>query len=178
MSDKNAAETHWKLLMDRDFIGAADLRGQDRTVTIKTVQAGDLPIEGSKKTQRKPVLEFEETTKKMAVNSTNGRTIAELYGPLTVAWPGQRITLYPTTAKFKGKEVEAVRIRPTVPAPKQARSGRAAPPPGVPGSQKPDLEREAAALRAHLENEDGPAAGAPDPQQAEPTPAGSEGAGS
>jgi hypothetical protein len=145
VAERPDIETHWKLMMDRDFIGAADLRGQDRTLTIKSVTAGDLPIPDSKKTQRKPVISFEETPKKLALNSTNGKTIAALYGPLTVAWAGKRVTLFPTTAKFKGKEVEAVRIRDVVPAPKGQKS---APPPR---DAKPDFEREVADLRQHLD---------------------------
>lgn len=109
-----------RAMFDRAYLGAWDLQGRDVTVTIKGVVRGDLRSPGSKKTTRKPVVEFERTEKRLACNKTNANTIAGLYGFDTKAWIGKQITLYPTTTTFGRETVDCVRIRPTVP--KQKRS--------------------------------------------------------
>ncbi|TAK10606.1 MAG: hypothetical protein EPO32_14850 [Anaerolineae bacterium] len=111
---------HWKSMLDRDYIFAFDLQGRDVTVTIDRVTAGTLVGEGGRKS-KKPVCYFVGKDKPLALNSTNCKTIAALYGNETDAWKGKRITLYPTVTQFGGEERECIRIRP------QAPSGKAEP---------------------------------------------------
>jgi hypothetical protein len=65
---------------------------------------------------KKPVIVFAGKKKKFAVNKTNGKTIAGMYGTDVAAWKGKQVTLYPTTTRFGGETVECIRVRPAVPS--------------------------------------------------------------
>lgn len=106
--------THWKSMTDRDFIFAFDLNGKDVTVEIEKVVAGELTSTGGRKT-KKPVVYFKDKAKGLALNATNAKTIASLYGNYVEKWVGQRVTLFPTTTQMGGETVECIRIRPSVP---------------------------------------------------------------
>lgn len=110
---------HYKSMMDpKEFLQAFDLQGRDVTLEIAAVAAGELIGEAGRKT-RKPMISFKGTTKKLAANSTNCKAIVALYGSAeTNDWIGKRITLFPTTCDFGGKTVDAIRIRPSIPADK------------------------------------------------------------
>ena len=105
---------HWKSMMDRDFIYAFDLNGKDVTVKIARVVGGELTGPGGRKS-KKPVIHFEGKEKGLALNSTNCKTIAALYGNYTEKWVGRSITLYGTTTQMGGETVECIRIRPQIP---------------------------------------------------------------
>ena len=123
---------HWKSMMDRgDFLFAFDLNGKDVTVTIASVVAGEITGERGKK-NKKPIISFEGKEKKLALNATNSKTIASLYGNYTEKWIGKSITLYPTTTTMGAETVEAIRIRPTVPKPNGKRG------PDKPAQPDPD----------------------------------------
>lgn len=109
----------YRVLYDKEHIGAWDLAGRDVTLTIESVKAGVLVGEGGKKA-KKPIIKFVGKEKTFACNITNARTIAGMYGPKTEDWIGRRITIYPTMTQFGGKEMEAIRVRPTIPLPKEA----------------------------------------------------------
>lgn len=106
--------THWKKLINPDYIGAYALpNGDDMTVTIDYVQREMVTGTGGKK---------EECTvahlvgqKPLILNTTNSKTIHKLYGPYIEEWRGKRITLYASTTKLSGEVVECLRIRPQVP---------------------------------------------------------------
>lgn len=109
MTDK----THWKRLINPDYIGAYWLNdGEDATVTIDYVARELVTGTGGKK---------EECTvahlvgvKPFILNVTNSKSIAKLYGPYIEDWAGKEITLYASTAKMSGDTVECLRVRPTV----------------------------------------------------------------
>lgn len=108
------SRTHWKKLMNPDYIGAYALPdGQDLVVTIKSVAREVVTSAGGKK---------EECTvcrlvgqKPLILNATNGKTIQKLYGPFIEDWSGKQITLFASTTKLAGEVVECIRIRPVVP---------------------------------------------------------------
>jgi len=108
-------------MMDREYMYAFDLQGKDVTVTIEKVTQGDLTALGGRKS-KKPLCFFREGREKrpLALNSTNCRTIAALYGDDTSNWIGQRITLYPAETTMAGEKVACIRVRPSVPAGKPA----------------------------------------------------------
>lgn len=106
--------TDWRSMFDRDYIGAWDLLGRDVVVTISRVEASVLTAPGGKK-NKKPVVHFEGREKGLALNRTNAKTIAAMYGNDTSRWIGQRITIYPTQTTFGSETVECIRVRPTVP---------------------------------------------------------------
>lgn len=106
---------HYKTMYDdKEFLFAFDLKGKEATVQIEKVFAGTVEGEKGRKS-KKPVIKFRGSEKKLAVNKTNGKTIAKLYGTDTDAWIGQALTLYPTTTEFGGETVECIRIKPQVP---------------------------------------------------------------
>ena len=111
--------TDWRSMMDKEYLFAFDLQGRDVTVTIDRVKAGELVGEKGRKT-KKPVVWFVGKEKPLAINMTNGRTIASMYGNNVEDWIGKRITIYPTQTEFGGKTCDCIRIRPTVPAVKAA----------------------------------------------------------
>lgn len=105
---------HWRSMTDSDWLRAYDLQGKDFTVTIDRVVAGEVTGEKGKVT-RKPVLYFRGAKKPLAANSTNCRTIARMYGNDCDAWAGKQVTLFVSTTKKDGEEMECIRIRPVVP---------------------------------------------------------------
>jgi hypothetical protein len=119
-TNKGHMPTHWKSLTDREYIYAFDLDGHDMTVTIEKVAAGVLTSAGGK-TNKKPVVFFKGATKGLALNATNAKTIAAMYGNYTEKWVGQRITLFPSMTQFGAEQMECIRIRPTVPPAPEAK---------------------------------------------------------
>lgn len=103
-------------LFDKAYIYAYDLEGRDVTVEIVKVTGGTLVGTGGK-TNKKPVVFFRGTEKGLALNITNARVIAGLYGNSFKSedWIGKRITLYPTTTTFGSQTVDCIRIRNMVP---------------------------------------------------------------
>lgn len=115
-------------MFDRNFIGAWDLEGRDVTLTISRVRAEKLTAQGGR-TNRKPCIWFvgREEGKGFAVNKTNAKTIAGMYGNDTDGWVGKRITLYPTTTSMGSDTVDCIRVRPKIPVDeRRARNGRQA----------------------------------------------------
>jgi hypothetical protein len=112
---------HWKSLMDREYMFAFDLQGKDVTVTIDRITQGELTALGGRKS-KKPLCFFREGREKkpLALNSTNCKVIAAMYGNDTADWAGKRITLYPTTTSMAGETVDCIRVRPQAPTAKSA----------------------------------------------------------
>lgn len=100
----------FRLLYPTDYIAAHDLRGKDVTKTIKSVVIEELRLTGGGK-EKKPVLTFSDSKKRLVMNKTNAKTIASLYGNDTNGWVGKKIALYPTTTMFGRNTVDCVRIR-------------------------------------------------------------------
>jgi len=105
----------YRLLYDSDYLYAFHLQGKDVTVKIARVTGGELVGEGGRKS-RKPLVFFEGKEKPLALNKTNGKCIAAMYGSDTKEWVGKYVTLYPTTTNFGGESRDCVRIRPGVPS--------------------------------------------------------------
>jgi hypothetical protein len=95
------------------YIAAADLQGQQVTVTIAKVEME--PV--AQNEPPKPVLYFQGKQKGMVLNKTNAANISTLYGPETDGWGGKAITLFSTYVDFQGRSVEAIRIKPQIPVP-------------------------------------------------------------
>jgi hypothetical protein len=106
---------HYKSMFDdKDYLFAFDLQGRDVTVTIERVEAGVIMGEAGRKS-KKPMVTFRGAKKKLALNKTNGKTIAQLYGTDTAGWVGKAVTIYPTTTTFGNETVECIRVRPIAP---------------------------------------------------------------
>jgi hypothetical protein len=136
--------TDVRTMYDKEYLYAYDLKGRDVTLTIERVTQGKLTGTGGK-SSKKPVVYFREGTEKkgLALNITNARTIAGMYGGFEVEkWIGKRITLFPTTTTFGSNTVECIRIRPNIPA--TARNGKAAAEPEAPPPENDGYDDEAA----------------------------------
>ena len=98
-----------------NYVAAVEFGGKDVSLTISKVE-----IEALKKTdgttEKKPVLHFSETPKKLVLNKTNANTIAELHGSEARKWAGKRITLFPDRCMSFGKQTDCVRVRSKIPA--------------------------------------------------------------
>lgn len=107
---------HYRSMFDNQYLGAWDLAGQDRTLTIAKVVGVDVVGSGGTK-NKKPVLTFAEAKsgKGFVCNKTNAKVIAQLYGPDTADWIGKRVTLYPSTTQVGGETVDCIRVRPFSP---------------------------------------------------------------
>ncbi len=109
---------HWRAMTDRKgpWLYAEHLpRDRDVVVEIARVVKGEVEGENGRKTKR-PAVHFKGKERPLAVNATNAKTIAGLYGPLTEAWVGKSITLYVTQTKDPhGEMVDCIRVRPKVP---------------------------------------------------------------
>lgn len=109
--------THWRKMNDQRYLGAYSLDpGKDLTLTIKEVKREEVVSEGNRK-EMCIIVYFKEDSKPLILNSTNAKTISKLYKtPYIENWSGRAITLFATEVKAFGDVVEALRIRPTVPA--------------------------------------------------------------
>jgi len=113
---------HYKILFPSLYLGAHDLGGKDATLTIRKVVVEELRTERG--SEKKPVLFFEETKtkaekagtpeKRLVLNRTNAKSIAEIHGPEVNDWAGKQITLFATKVDAFGKSVDALRVRPDV----------------------------------------------------------------
>lgn len=107
-------KTHWKILQNPDYIGAYWLTpGEDATVVIDWVSREVITGTGGKK-EECSVAHLKNGVKPFILNATNSKSIAKLYGPYIEDWAGRPITLFASTAKLAGENVECLRIRPTV----------------------------------------------------------------
>jgi hypothetical protein len=104
----------YRSMYDREYLGEWDLAGKDITVTIREVKGAELTAQGGRKS-KKPVVYFEGKEKGLALNKTNGKIIAGMYGTKTEDWVGKRITLYPAMTTFGADTVPCIRVRPEVP---------------------------------------------------------------
>lgn len=131
--------TDWRGMFDREYIGAWDLpKGTDIPVIIDRVKAGELVAPGGRKT-KKPVVYFRGKEKGFALNKTNAKAIAGMYGNDTSKWIGQPIAIYATQTQFGGDTVECIRVRPT--PPKANRRGPAAKPDAPAPKAPPEPEQ-------------------------------------
>jgi len=104
------ATLNGELLHPSDYVSAVELKGRDVTVTVKDVIREDLRMQGGK-SERKPVVLFVETPKKLVLNKTNAAIIADLHGTEAKAWAGKKITLYPTKTRCGSQTVDCIRVR-------------------------------------------------------------------
>jgi hypothetical protein len=89
--------------------------GKDLTVTILEVKRELITGDAGRK-EECTVAQL-KGQKPMILNRTNCKTIAAIYKtPYIEQWKGKKITLYITTTKLKGEEVECLRIRNNAPA--------------------------------------------------------------
>ena len=105
------SETHWKKLINPDYLGAYSLDpGKDMVLTIRQVRK-EMVTGADGKKEECIVCRWVEDQKPMILNVTNMKTIAKMYGPYIEHWAGKRVQIYASTTKFGGDMVECLRIR-------------------------------------------------------------------
>jgi len=104
----------YRKFFDKEFLGAWDLPDRDVVVTIATAGGGEITGQAGRKS-KKPVISFVGKEKKMAINATNGKALAGMYGTYVQDWVGKKVALYKTTTQMGGETMECIRIRPQVP---------------------------------------------------------------
>ena len=91
------------------FLRADDLQGSTVKLTISEI--GQHTFDEGKPTQKTQViLSFVGKEKKLGLNVTNAKALADRLGPETDAWIGKEIKIYPTTTDFDGKAVACIRV--------------------------------------------------------------------
>ena len=107
--------THWKKLINPDYLGAYSIDGMSElNVTIEKVVREMVTGTGGKKEEC--TVAYLKNQKPFIINRTNGKTITKaLKSPYVEEWCGKTITLYATTTKVAGEEVECLRVRPVAP---------------------------------------------------------------
>jgi hypothetical protein len=111
------AKTHWKQLVNTDYLGAYALKdGEDTVLTINTVVQEMVTGTGGKKETCTVAHFAENNVKPMILNRTNMKMITKLYkSPYIEDWSGKRIQIFQDTTKLAGETVECLRIRPFIP---------------------------------------------------------------
>lgn len=104
----------YRTMFDSDYLYAFHLAGREVTVEIARVTGGEVTGQGGKKS-RKPVAYFKGKDKPLALNKTNCKTIAAMYGTDVAKWVGKRVTIYPTTTNFGNETVDCIRVKPGIP---------------------------------------------------------------
>jgi len=103
--------TDYRMMYDNPYLAFYDLEGKDLVLTVTKVVKGSVRDMISGEMKSYPIVSFSETTKKLIVNKTNGRTLMSMYGRDDAGWVGKKVAVFAT--KDKGKD--CLRIRSQVP---------------------------------------------------------------
>lgn len=129
--------THWRKLHNpTEYLAWWDLPAdRDVPLTITKVERAELrAIGGRGPKDRKPVLHFEGTAKKLIANITNCKMVAALHGDTVEGWVGKRIAVGRATTEAKaGGIVPCVRVRNYAPEAAQPKD----PPPDIRADAEP-----------------------------------------
>lgn len=121
--------SHWRSMFDNKYLGSWDLpEGRDCPLVIERVEAGTLTSMGGR-SDKKPIVFFDGKSKGMALNKTNAKAIAGMYGNDTRKWAGKPIAIYVTQTQSPDGVVPCIRVRPTPPKKKAANGGATQPEP-------------------------------------------------
>ena len=111
-----------------ELLSAQDIAelGGKKTVVIKSAEVQKV---GQEADNLKVVVSFTDLQKKLATNKTNAHMIATISGTKDYTqWQGIAIELYTILTTFRGKEVNAIRVRkPETPAEPTQPTGAPAP---------------------------------------------------
>ena len=110
------SETHWKKLINPDYLGAYSLDpGKDIVLTIGSVRK-EMVTGADGKKEECIVCRWQEDQKPMILNVTNCKTISKLLKtPYIERWAGHRIQIGAEMVSAFGEKVEALRVRKQLP---------------------------------------------------------------
>jgi hypothetical protein len=104
------------------WIKSSDIGSNPKIATISKIE---FELVGQDQ-EKKAVVSFQNTTKRLILNKTNAQILANLYGKEVMSWVGKRITLYCAEVQYRGTPCLAVRIKEEVPGTNKAESKPAA----------------------------------------------------
>ncbi len=106
--------THWKKLQNPNYIGAYSLQpNEQRTVQIIRVEKQEVKSKDGSDQCTVAILKDE---KPFILNATNCKTLTKLFGsPYIENWVGKSIIIYAEKIKAFGEQMEALRIKNTMP---------------------------------------------------------------
>lgn len=110
-------KTHWKTQFNYKWLGAYCLPdGKDVVLTIREMKREEVVGDSGNKEQCL-IAHFHENSKPMIINKTNCKTLEKLFKtPIIEEWSNKRIQVGAAQVKAFGSVVDALRIRPFVPA--------------------------------------------------------------
>ena len=95
-----------------EYLASEDLMGRgDVVLTITNVEMENATFEQGRKEQV-AVVTFKEAQRRMVLNKTNSRRIADWHGWDTDGWIDKQVTLYVDQTRMAGKQVPCIRVRP------------------------------------------------------------------
>lgn len=97
-----------------EYIEAGDLDGQERTLTIASIEGAHTGKGTDGKSFVKPLIRFEKAKKGLVLNKTNAKRIRDYlgYGNDMDKWVGRKVTIYPTTCNAFGvKNTPCIRVK-------------------------------------------------------------------
>lgn len=119
---EDVTEADYRAYFDSSVFRVWHLCGKERT--FKIIRCARLQSTFKGEVRKQPLLYLVDRRGieqlPLALNKTNAKTIAQLYGTNPHLWAGRTITLYPTTTDVGGKTEECIRVRPWVPGSKSA----------------------------------------------------------
>ena len=108
------SKTRWEATVNKDYIGAYSLDNGEQgynqlTVTIDRVQTGKIM---TNKGEEVKTIAYLVGQKPMILNRTNMKELTRLFkSPYIEDWVGKSITLFVSTTRLKGEDVECLRVR-------------------------------------------------------------------
>lgn len=108
--------THYRSLLDHEFLGAWDLQrngvGVEVTITIGAVEQVEVFDPKTNKPGKKLcITPAERPERKLCLGKTNADLIAALHGTDADKWRGKRLTLYPAQTSFGKRREDCIRVK-------------------------------------------------------------------
>lgn len=123
---EDVSEADYRAYFDSSVLRVWHLRGKERS--FKIIGCARLASTFKGEERKQPLLGLADRSGKevlpLALNKTNAKTIAGLYGNNPHQWVGKVITLFPSTTDVGGETRECIRIKNQVPAAKPANTNR------------------------------------------------------
>ena len=127
--EEDIGASDYRAYFDSSVLRVWHLDGKERIFRIARVTRLESEVydEGKRKKTKQPLLRLqnargEDVPLPLALNKTNAKAIARLYGNDPRKWAGHLIALYATTTDVGGETKDCIRIRNEDPA-KRARKG-------------------------------------------------------
>jgi hypothetical protein len=94
-----------------NYLNSSNVVSENLNNTMLTIKSAEVKKLGQgEEARNKVVLSFNETSKQLALNSTNSKIIAERYGDETGRWAGKQISLIVVKKSFAGKLVDGIQV--------------------------------------------------------------------